>query len=58
MGIRKFDSLQKWQILKDAVGMNVLKAAITALRNIFLLVQGSCMEIMISWKRDTDTDLR
>lgn len=24
----------------------------------FLLVQGSCMEITISWKRGTDTDLR
>lgn len=58
MGIREFDPLQKWQILKDVDEMNVLKAVITALRNFSLLLQGSCMEIMISWKRGTDTDLR
>lgn len=58
MGIREFNSLQKWQILKDADQVNVLKALLTALRNILLLLQGSSMEIMISWKRDTDTDLR
>lgn len=58
MGIREFDPLQKWQILKDVDEMNVLKAVIAALRNFSLLLQGSCMEIMISWKRGTDTDLR
>lgn len=58
MGIREFQSLQKWEILQDAEQMDVLKAVITALRNIFSLLQGSSMEIMTSWKRDTDTDLR
>lgn len=32
VGIREFDPLQKWQVLNK---MNLLKAVITALRNIF-----------------------